>query len=80
MELDVEQKCNAPKGVHKEARISYYSSYRFRKSDTRIGILYILVPKLRNGGFCVSPSVMEANSPCVCFLNSVCLICICRWI
>jgi hypothetical protein len=28
MELEIKQKCNAPKGVHEEARTAYRSGYR----------------------------------------------------
>lgn len=51
MELEIEQKCNAPKGVHDEARTAYRSGYRTRRFDTRLGTLYMLVPKLRKGGY-----------------------------
>jgi len=51
MELEIEQKCNAPKGVHENARTAYRSGYRTRRFDTRLGTLYMLIPKLRNGGY-----------------------------
>ena len=51
MELEIEQKCNAPKGVHGNARTAYRSGYRTRRFDTRLGTLYMLIPKLRNGGY-----------------------------
>ena len=51
MELEIEQKCNAAKGVHGNARTAYRSGYRPRRFDTRLGTLYMLVPKLRNGGY-----------------------------
>ncbi|WP_394699342.1 transposase [uncultured Sphaerochaeta sp.] len=51
MELEVEQKCNASKGTHEKERQAYRSGYRPRRFDTRLGILYMLVPKLRNGGY-----------------------------
>lgn len=56
MELEIEQKCNAPKGVHEEARTAYRSGYRTRRFDTRLGTLYMLIPKLRNGGMSRSSS------------------------
>lgn len=51
MELEIEEKCNAPKGAHEEARKAYRSGYRTRRFDTRLGTLYMLVPKLRKGGY-----------------------------
>ncbi len=51
MELEIAQKCNAPKGIHEKARKAYRSGYRPRRFDTRLGTLYMLVPKLRNGGY-----------------------------
>lgn len=51
MELEIEQKCNASKGSHDKARTAYRSGYRTRRFDTRLGTLYMLVPKLRNGGY-----------------------------
>ena len=51
MELEIEQKCNASKGIHAEDRKAYRSGYRPRRFDTRLGTLYMLVPKLRNGGY-----------------------------
>jgi transposase-like protein len=51
MELEIAQKCNAPKGSHEKARKAYRSGYRPRRFDTRLGTLYMLVPKLRNGGY-----------------------------
>jgi len=50
MELEIEDRCNAPKGAHEEARTAYRSGYRTRTFNTRLGTLYMLVPKLRNGG------------------------------
>ena len=51
MELEIEEKCNAPKGVHEKTRKAYRSGYRPRRFDTRLGTLYMLVPKLRKGGY-----------------------------
>jgi transposase-like protein len=51
MELEIEDRCNAPKGAHEEARTAYRSGYRTRTFNTRLGTLYMLVPKLRNGGY-----------------------------
>ncbi|WP_320130699.1 IS256 family transposase [uncultured Sphaerochaeta sp.] len=51
MELEVEQKCNTSKGTHEKERQAYRSGYRPRRFDTRLGTLYMLVPKLRNGGY-----------------------------
>ncbi len=51
MELEIAEKCNATKGVHAEDRKAYRSGYRPRRFDTRLGTLYMLVPKIQNGGY-----------------------------
>lgn len=51
MELEISDKCNSEKGKHTDNRAAYRSGYRTRRFDTRLGTLYMLVPKLRNGGY-----------------------------
>jgi len=51
MELEISEKCNSEKGKHSGERQAYRSGYRTRRFDTRLGTLYMLVPKLRNGGY-----------------------------
>ncbi|MGD9928185.1 MAG: transposase [Sphaerochaeta sp.] len=65
MELEIAQKCNAPKGAHEKARTAYRSGYRTRRFGTRLGTRYLLVPKLRNGGMSLSsyPSASAVSKP-----------------
>ena len=51
MEFEVAQKCGAEKGKHDENRIAQRSGTRVRRFDTRMGTVYLLVPKLRKGGY-----------------------------
>jgi transposase-like protein len=39
------------KGKHAPDRRTYFSGYRWRRFDTRLGTTYLCVPKLRNGGY-----------------------------
>jgi len=36
---------------HNENRKTYFSGYRSRRFDTRMGTMYLMVPKLRQGGY-----------------------------
>jgi transposase-like protein len=51
MELESESKVGAPKGKHSVERTTHFSGTRLRRFDTRLGTLYLLVPKLRQGGY-----------------------------
>lgn len=51
METEVDSKLGAGKGERTDSRSGYRSGYRVRKWDTRMGTMYLLVPKLRNGGY-----------------------------
>ena len=51
MEIEVSQKTGAEKGEHTEKRIGYRSGYRIRRFDTRLGTVYLSVPKIRQGGY-----------------------------
>jgi putative transposase len=51
MELEAESKAGAPKGRHSTGRKTYFSGTRVRRFDTRLGTIYLLVPKLRQGGY-----------------------------
>jgi putative transposase len=51
MELEVAHKTGAEKGLHAESRTGYRSGYRVRRFDTRLGTVYLSVPKLRQGGY-----------------------------
>jgi len=51
MEIEVSKKANAKKGVHSTERKTYRCGNRLRRFDTRLGTMYLLIPKLREGGY-----------------------------
>jgi putative transposase len=51
MQLEAESLAGAPKGKHSADRRTHLSGYRVRRFDTRLGTLYLMVPKLRSGGY-----------------------------
>ena len=51
MQLEAEQKVGAQKGEHSTDRATHFSGNRLRRFDTRMGTMYLLVPKLRKGGY-----------------------------
>lgn len=51
MEAEVTFRVNAAKSERCPERSGYRSGYRVRRFDTRMGTLYLFVPKLRNGGY-----------------------------
>ena len=51
MEIEVSAKINAIKSERTPERTGYRSSYRVRRFDTRLGTMYLFVPKIRNGGY-----------------------------
>lgn len=51
MEVEAELKVGAAKGKHTADRRTHFSGTRVRRFDTRLGTLYLLVPKLRQGGY-----------------------------
>jgi putative transposase len=51
MEVEAELKVGAAKGKHSKDRTTHFSGARVRRFDTRVGTLYLLVPKLRRGGY-----------------------------
>ena len=51
MEVEAELKAGAAKGKHAPERTTHFSGTRVRRFDTRLGTLYLLVPKLRQGGY-----------------------------
>jgi len=51
MDAEVTSKVNAAKSERCPERSGYRSGYRVRRFDTRMGTLYLFVPKLRNGGY-----------------------------
>jgi len=46
MRVEVEAKVGAPKGKHSKDRKSHYSRYRVRRLHTRVGTIYLKVPKV----------------------------------
>jgi len=51
MEVEVSSKLGASKNEHSENRKGYLSGTRVRRFDTRMGTIYLLVPKVRKGGY-----------------------------
>lgn len=51
MKAESENIVGAEKNQHNPDRRTYFSGYRPRRFDTRLGTFYLLVPKLRNGGY-----------------------------
>jgi putative transposase len=51
MLIEAENKVGAEKGKHSKERKTYFSGARVRRMDTRLGTIYLYVPKLRKGGY-----------------------------
>jgi len=51
MQIEAETKAGANKNEHNSKRKTYFSGYRPRRFDTRMGTMYLMVPKLRQGGY-----------------------------
>lgn len=51
MEAEIETKIGAQKHEQSQTRTSYRSGYRPRRLDTRMGTIYLMVPKMRQGGY-----------------------------
>lgn len=51
METEISAKIGADKSEHTNDRQSYRSGYRPRRFDTRMGTIYLMVPKIRQGGY-----------------------------
>ena len=51
MEAEVSGLVGAEKSEHNAARKTYRCGYRVRRFDTRMGTMYLFVPKLRKGGY-----------------------------
>lgn len=51
MEVELETKLGAAKGEHSKTRKGYRSGTRVRRFDTRMGTMYLVVPKVRKGGY-----------------------------
>ena len=51
MDVEVTAKIKATKSERTNEREGYRSGYRVRRFDTRMGTIYLFVPKLRQGGY-----------------------------
>jgi transposase-like protein len=51
MEIEVANKVGAQKGEHSPNRTTHLSGSRVRRFDTRMGTMYLTIPKLRKGGY-----------------------------
>ncbi len=51
MRIEAETKVGATKGKHSQDRSTYFSGTRIRRVDTRMGTVYLVVPKVRKGGY-----------------------------
>jgi transposase-like protein len=51
MEIEVANKVGAQKGRHSTERTTHLSGTRVRRFDTRMGTMYLTIPKLRKGGY-----------------------------
>ena len=51
MEAEASSKLGAEKHEQSEERTSHRCGFRPRRLDTRLGTMYLLVPKVRNGGY-----------------------------
>ncbi len=51
MKIESEMRVGAKKGEHNSERKSYFSGYRPRRFDTRLGTVYLMIPKIRKGGY-----------------------------
>jgi len=51
MQIEAEAKVGANKNEHNSKRKTQFSSYRPRRFDTKMGTMYLMVPKLRKGGY-----------------------------
>jgi transposase-like protein len=51
MQIEAEMKVGANKNEHNSQRKTHFSGYRPRRFDTRMGTMYLMVPKLRQGGY-----------------------------
>ena len=51
MEAEVDQQLGAVKSQRTDGRSGYRYGYRPRRLDTRMGTMYLMVPKVRQGGY-----------------------------
>jgi transposase-like protein len=51
MQVEAKAEVGAQKGGHCQERKTYFSGTRVRRMDTRLGTVYLFIPKLRKGGY-----------------------------
>ena len=51
MEAEVSSKIGADKHEQSQERTSHRCGFRPRRLDTRVGTMYLMVPKVRSGGY-----------------------------
>ena len=51
MQIEAEVKVGAKKEEHTKERRTYFSGTRVRRMDTRLGTLYLFIPKVRKGRY-----------------------------
>jgi putative transposase len=51
MYVEAESKVGTAKEKHSRERKTYFSGTRVRRFDTRLGTMYLVVPKVRQGGY-----------------------------
>jgi len=51
MQIEAEAMVGAPNGKHNKERKTYFSGHRVRRLDTRVGTIYLVVLKVRKGGY-----------------------------
>jgi putative transposase len=51
MLIEAEAKVGAEKGKHSKVRTTHFTGKRVRRMDTRLGTIYLYVPKVRKGGY-----------------------------
>ncbi len=59
MEAEVSSKIGADKHEQSQERTSHRCGFRPRRLDTRVGTMYLMVPKARNGGYGIPFFVTE---------------------
>ena len=51
LEWLVGEQMRVEKHKHSKERVTYFSGYRVRELNSRVGTMYLLVPKVRTGGY-----------------------------
>lgn len=51
MRVEAEARVGAPRGKHSPERKTYFSGYRGGELNSRVGTLYLMVSKVRKGGY-----------------------------